>query len=148
MSSLEIGPHHSGNVVVSGGPEWVKIGFRYLRGLLGNTCQEEARINFLHSTNICMPRKRQLFLHLNRLLPHLGGNLARRNGWLYSLLHTRSQPSSWSLMMEKWRLDLNDLNSSIRDCVFLKLHTHLKPEVIVTKKQEVFHKTFTHSRTG
>lgn len=47
MSSLEIGPHHSGSVVVSGGPAWVKIGFRYLGGLLRNTCQKGVRIELL-----------------------------------------------------------------------------------------------------
>lgn len=30
VSSLATGLHHSGNVVVRGGPAWVKIGFRYL----------------------------------------------------------------------------------------------------------------------
>jgi hypothetical protein len=33
--------------VVSGGPEWVKIGFRYLQGLLRNTSPEEVRGSFL-----------------------------------------------------------------------------------------------------
>lgn len=30
VSSLAMGLHHSGNVVVSGGPAWVKMGFKYL----------------------------------------------------------------------------------------------------------------------